>query len=528
MNALLPKISPELIARYKEEIGKNSSASTLKRKSISLNKFFDWAEDKGKVEVNPNKVVGTIGKSKSKKVGLRVVAVLGFTTGLIILIVLILGRLQFPIQFINNFAQESDIQTLPENEIISATPAEKARLPDGQGAWNLFAKLKLTDESGSPQVGSQSLTFKLYKAETDTSAVWTSETENVITDSNGSALISLDSVPTNLFWENNQLFLEPILEDAQGQSLRMSKIPVSTASTPVIGGDGNLILAGQSPAIKAESGNFLIEGQAVTLKTADGADGNIEINPDGKGIVHFLFEGTGKNFLNAQAPNLTSGSLYYGIVANNSSGTKYDLLKLQSGSKPTTKLSVDGAGNTYIGGELNVKGDIQTGGVDRLTASGALTNITGYQQNSGNFAISQTGGNYASIIKTGSALSDVLSLTLDERTAPNASTYSALVLKRYNGVDDIALYVDEGNARFDGQVQLGRFTSNPGATGQGSLVFNTADNSVYFWNGSAWVSVGTASTVPFSGITSGTNTTAAMVVGSGASLNYTGTGTINA
>lgn len=37
-----------------------------------------------------------------------------------------------------------------------------------------------------------------------------------------------------------------------------------------------------------------------------------------------------------------------------------------------------------------------------------------------------------------------------------------------------------------------------------------------------------ASTVPFSGITSATNTTAAMLVGSGSSLNFTGTGTINA
>jgi hypothetical protein len=115
-------------------------------------------------------------------------------------------------------------------------------------------------------------------------------------------------------------------------------------TVPVINSDGELLLAASSPAIKAKSGNFLIEGQAVTLKTTDGAGGNIEINPDGNGITHFLFEGTGKNFLNAQAPNLTSGSLFYGVVANNSTG--YDLLRLQSGSKPITKLSVDGAGNT--------------------------------------------------------------------------------------------------------------------------------------------------------------------------------------
>jgi hypothetical protein len=46
--------------------------------------------------------------------------------------------------------------------------------------------------------------------------------------------------------------------------------------------------------------------------------------------------------------------------------------------------------------------------------------------------------------------------------------------------------------------------------------------------GLEFVSSVPASSVPFSGITSGTNTSAAMVVGAGASLNYTGTGTINA
>ncbi|MCR4307511.1 MAG: hypothetical protein NUV80_03050, partial [Candidatus Berkelbacteria bacterium] len=43
-----------------------------------------------------------------------------------------------------------------------------------------------------------------------------------------------------------------------------------------------------------------------------------------------------------------------------------------------------------------------------------------------------------------------------------------------------------------------------------------------------WTSTVPASSVPFSGITSGTNTTAAMVVGAGATLDYTSTGTINA
>src|SRR5258708_38551927 len=119
------------------------------------------------------------------------------------------------------------------------------------------------------------------------------------------------------------------------------------------------------------------------------------------------------------------------MVPNNATG--YDLIRLQSGCpKITTKINVEALGNTYIGGDLNVKGDIATNGVDRLTSTGALKNITGYSQNSGNFVINQTGGDYASISKTGSALSDVLNLTLDERGASHGSDYAALVLKRYN------------------------------------------------------------------------------------------------
>lgn len=48
-------------------------------------------------------------------------------------------------------------------------------------------------------------------------------------------------------------------------------------------------------------------------------------------------------------------------------------------------------------------------------------------------------------------------------------------------------------------------------------------------SGSNWIGpLGTTGTVSFSGLTGGTNTTAAMVVGSGASLSFSGTGTINA
>ncbi|KKU01363.1 MAG: Virion structural protein [Candidatus Woesebacteria bacterium GW2011_GWE1_45_18] len=278
-----------------------------------------------------------------------------------------------------------------------------------------------------------------------------------------------------------------------------------------------------------EDGNLLIGGAQVsslTLSTGDTTDGDITINPDGSGIAHFLFEGTGENFLNAQAPNLISGSLYYGVVANGATG--YDLIRLQSGSNPVTRFSVDALGNTDIGGSLNVEGDISTDDTVRLTSAGALTNITGYSQTSGNFSISQGAGDSGTITKKASALADLLTLTLDERGQAN-SIYSTLTLKRFDGsTEGMALFVDEGNARFDGQIQLGRFSSTPDAIGEGSIIYNTADTNLYYYNGTSWNSLGTATSISFADITTGTNTQAAMVVGNDASLTYSGTGTITA
>ncbi len=565
----LPTISPELVQAYQEEISKNSSAATAKRKAISLNRFFDWAQGVGHIPQNPMAKEEVVNPGQTlpsnqivkikKNTSARTFGVIGMTVGLIILLFLLVSKLKLPIPFVINFAQEANLQTNQNQNLANQntnSPTNPINADSAvNGAWNLFAKLKLTDSDGKPQVGSETLSFKIYNSEKNGSPLYTSGSQTITTDVNGSSLISLDGVPTDLFFQNNQLFLEPQLTNSQGATISATaRIPVPTANVatnlngyyaadpnigaapetiPVINSDGALVLASQSPAIIAKQGNFLLEGQTVTIKTADGGNGNIEINPDGSGYAHFLFEGNKGNFLNAQGPNLTSGSLYYGMVPNNATG--YDLIRLQSGSpKMTTKFSVDALGNTYIRGDLNVVNDISTNGVERLTSGGVLENINGYTQNSGNFTINQNPGDFASIVKkptTGGALTDVLNLTLDERGKPatSNSTYSTLVLRRYDGAAEaMALLVDQGNAQFNGQLRLGRFETNPTSIGTGSLVYNSTDNLVYFWDGTAWVSVGSGGSTSFANLTSGTNTTATMVVGSGASLSFGGTGTITA
>jgi len=536
---VLPKISPDLIQKYQEEISKNSSSATAKRKSASLNKFFGWAEQEGHIDANP--MLAT----PRKNVGLRTLAILGTTFGIIILIFLLTWKLKFPIQFINNMAANLGGKTITQ-VVPTPTPASAISANiTGNTQWNLYASLKLTDSAGSPQVGSQTITFNVYNSETGGTALYTSDPQTVTTDSNGSALISLDQVPSDLFFQNRELFLEPVV----GSEAASARIPISTANIaanlggyfpanpdtgateltiPVIDNSGSLNLASASPAINASAGKLLVQGQAVIIKSVDGGNGNITINPDGSGIANFLFEGSRGNFLSASAPNLNSGSLYYGVVANNTTG--YYLLKLQSGSHPITRFSVDALGNASSSGNINAGGDLQTSGVSRVTSAGALKNITGYSQNSGNFTINQNPGDFASIIKTGTALSDVLNLTLNENGI-TGSHYASLVLSRLGGDDNArALLVKNGNAEFDGQIKLGNFVTNPGNIGTGSLVYNTTDNKVYVWNGTVWQAVGAggSGSSAFDAITSGTNTSATMIVDTGASLDYANSGTINA
>src|SRR5205807_91797 len=95
-----------------------------------------------------------------------------------------------------------------------------------------------------------------------------------------------------------------------------------------------------------------------------------------------------------------------------------------------------------------------------------------------------------------------------------------------------ALQVSHGGTGASSFTQYGVLYGN--GTGAIAAVSPGTSGYVLQSNGTgtapSWVAASglSAGTVPFSGITSGTNTTAAMVVGNGASLNFTGSGTINA
>ena len=509
---MLLNLSPELITTYEIELAKSASAATLKRKKASLTKFFDWAAKEGHLAINPlvkapqptripqaqpvkKAISGFAGKNLLK---------IGLVAGLAGLTFLLVAKVKLPIHFFPAPAQEVNIgQTTVPSVQQSPEPVANIQTPTLLSPWTIYAKFNFKSISGQA-LSAQTATFKLYAQENETTPLWTSAPKTLTPDINGDILISLANVPTELFLENEKLFL--------GTNLTSEKIPISTANTaaniggfypaspqqgagpltiPIISADGALILASESPAIKAKEGNLLIEGQVLTLTTPLSSDGKITLAPGGSGLTEILSN------LKIQDANLTSGALLAGYVGNNTSN--YDLINLSSGASASEKFSVDALGNTYAAGTLSTAGNLTT----------KIISATGYSQTNGIF----------SVIQKGTALSDLVTVTLDERNKPydRNSIYSALVLKRYDGaVEGAALYVDEGNAIFDGQLRLGRYNTNPTAIGTGSIIYNSGDNKIYYWDNSVWqelVSVTSNIWTRASGVLYPTTTTDDLAVG---------------
>ncbi len=432
-------LSPNVIKAYQEELSKTASPATLKRKSASLNKFFDWASSEGYVppasvpQGSPAMLVpenSTIITRPKKKISAKTWAMLGMTAGGAMLIFAAVWKIGSEIQFTSNRAANALIT--PRPLALNVTPRPKSTTTPTPSA--LPGQLIPADSALNPSPTPEALTT-----------------------------------------------------------------PAPLNESPLTGSISSLKLEGSAPTISGAEGNLLIEGKTLTLKTTDGGSGDITINPDGNGNLELLFEGDGQKFLSASAPNLTNGTLIYGNVANGATG--YNLLQLQNGSSPITRFNVDAAGNVYASGNINTLSNIQINGVTRLNSLGRLTSITGYYQDSGLFAIDQGAADFAKISKvlttsTGTSTADLLSLKLDESALTTGSNTNTLVLNRLGGTSDaLALLVDSGNARFDGVIRLGQFSSDPVPLGGGSVYYNTTDKLPYFYNGTSWDGVATTSSV---------------------------------
>ncbi len=432
----LSSVTPDKIKAYQEEITRSSSPSTVKRKTASLNKFLDWAESEGHIAQNPipQATAAVLIPSDtpvitSKKSTMISAKTWAILAGTLMVVV---------ITFFTVLRLDVPIPFITNRAAEGPSP-------------NPVAVNTIVIPTPSPRV-------PFFP------------TSNIPADS------ALNSTPTP----------EPTA----------SPTPTPSADSQLTGAISSLKLFGDSPTIDASGGDLLIEGKTVTVKTTDGSDGDITLNPDGNGTLELIFEGDNQNFLSAAAANLSSGTLIYGNVANNATG--YNLLQLQNGASPITRFNVDASGNVYASGSINTPGNIQINGVTRLNSLGRLTSITGYYQDSGLFEIDQGAPDYAKITKAlstveGVSTADLLSLTLDESVLSSGSNTNTLVLNRLGGNSDaLALFVDTGNVRIDGNINAKGNLTLGDASGD-TITFNGRVNSNILPSASATYDLGSSS-----------------------------------
>jgi hypothetical protein len=410
------------------------SPSTVKRRMAAVRKFCFWAAEKGYLRQNP-----FIDRPISERIGLQ-----AKTRGFFAKIRQQLRRLP-PLPTLSNIyeiyhsisitrylhwailiifcaalgfgAYDQLFRRAPEPRAYPAALTPPKRVLSFQG--------RLTDSSGNPITSATNMVFKLYNVSSGGTALWNSgsctispDTDGIFslilgkTSGDGYSCPSATEIDASVFSENPEVWLEITVGTPPNDEVLEPRIQIATVgyalnaetlqgyppaspaqvnTIPVVDSDGNIIIAAASPSIQSTSGTFGIKGQALTLTTATGSDGNITLAPDGSGLINFTLSAPTGNVLNATDAQLgASGqkeenTLFYGKVANDN--TNFNLLKLESGSSPTPKFTVDYAGNASAAGNLRILGsgdNYFAGNVGiGTTAAGFALNVNGTIQVTG-------------------------------------------------------------------------------------------------------------------------------------------------
>ncbi len=385
--ATLPNITPDLIRKYQEELIGHFSPATVKRKSISIGKFLDWAKSEGIVDTNLGDLLSAQ-KQKERKISAK------------------------PAGKIRLYNWYNRYRSIPGVNYLNIAIALILTSLVGLGIYNQFFKNatspfaltalnrpnrylsfqgRLTNQFGNPITTATGVVFKLYDNSSGGSTLWNSGSCSVSPDIDGVFSILLGNgcgteLTSSVFSDNAAVWLGvTVAADAEAiprvqiatvayalNSETLQGYPASSSATintvPVLNNSGQMVIAAGSPKIQSTSGTFAIEGQVLTISTPTSSNGSITIAPDGTGSANFNFSGAAPGgsaggFVNATDANLTSKSLYYGAVASNATG--YNLLQLQAGATPANRFVVDAVGNATASGTINglaVSGGTITGG----------------------------------------------------------------------------------------------------------------------------------------------------------------------
>ncbi len=254
----------------------------------------------------------------------------------------------------------------------------------------------------------------------------------------------------------------------------------------------------------SQAGNHTFTGASPSIATTSNAD--LIINA-GSGAVKIGPTGTGK---------LTVGILDPYIVSN--TGTVQSALEFQTAATAGADDFVFETGGTtervriFEGGNVNlVSGDILTASTSRLTNAGALQNITGYTQTSGNFSASASTGTF----DTSTGLVGLNgSTTLAANKNFTIATGTGIFTQTYQSTGSNAVFLDVTNTGSSGSntVHAARIALTGTNNGTGA---NTI-NGIFFPNISAFTNNS------FYALNLGTGFTDALRVGGAQIINGTG------
>ncbi|MFH1863694.1 MAG: hypothetical protein ABIJ85_02130, partial [bacterium] len=426
----LPKITPELIKTYLNEISSKSSEATSKRKIASLKKFIAWAQ---KQEFVKGISLEKLFPAQEKEIAQVFKASKAFYSSFQERIVKLLDQKPRVQKIVHSLFYKRPDWYRTYHDVSITNDIHIALLiifstALGFGAYDQFIKRtstplayptsltppnrylsfqgRLTNQYGNPITVSTNLVFKLYDAATAGNTLWnaaatacaiTPDSDGIFSTLLGSTCPPLPggAIAATVFSENPNVWVgvtvgadaeaTPRIQIATvGYALNAETLqgfPPSATGTintiPIINNDGDLIIAAASPTIQSTSGTFGIDGQAISIITGTGSAGNITIAPDGIGQLLFIGGTTTTDFTRITNANLTSGDLISGYVGNDTATG--NLLALSSGSSETDRFTVSRTGQTYIAGNLGVGttnpgAKLEVGGQVKITGGTPGTN----------------------------------------------------------------------------------------------------------------------------------------------------------
>ncbi|NMC35734.1 site-specific integrase, partial [Candidatus Beckwithbacteria bacterium] len=388
-------MTPKLIDAYRQYLQQQlgMAPASIERKVSSLRKFFTWAVEQGLFIKSPfdEKEIGhrfdslikptRLGQGGSDNTGVSFNRRQLIIMAAVVLLLFLLSIFRpWELLFPPSQVPEELLAELEQkvNKNNKDNQEEAGNIP-----WTIYFQGQIKDRNGKPITSQSQIIFSLYASDTSTEPLWTSKLWSLKPDESSMFTAKLGdpksgdkAIDGKIFFEYENLYLSTSIGGteflprtkistamAAANSWKLDNYPASKQANinevPVIDDAGQLVLAAESAKVKGSNGTLGIEGEAVTISTPYDSTGNITLSPMGGGGIEMIGSNVSGDSVKITNSQLVTGSVLTAELESNNT-TPY-LLDLKSGLVPTSKFSVDAAGNVTVNGKV-------TGGTELILA----------------------------------------------------------------------------------------------------------------------------------------------------------------